>query len=114
MKYIDIVSMLTDIKMLYNVPFTYWSFPENEAPDLPYITFYYPSSSNYSADSSVYSRIDDLTIELYTKNKDFTLEGNVESVFNLYGLVWDKTEDYIESERMFMISYETEILINGE
>ena len=114
MKYTDVVTMLTSINLTYGVPFTYYSFPEGEAPNLPYIVFYYPNSANVAADNSVYQRVDALTIELYTNNKDFTLEGNVESVFNSYNIVWDKSEEYIDTEHMFMITYETEIVINGE
>ena len=114
MKLTDVVTMLTEIKTTYNVPFTYYAFPENEAPLLPFITFYYPSSSNIDADNSVYQRVNALTIELYTNDKDFALEENVESIFNSYELVWDKSEDYITSEHMFMITYETEIYIDAE
>lgn len=114
MKYTDVKTMLDSIKTTYNVPFTYYSFPEKEAPELPYLVFYYPSSRNFPASDGVYARIEELTIELYTENKDFALEANVESVLDSYHIVWDKSEDYIESEHMFMITYETEIYIDGE
>lgn len=109
MRYIDIPSMLDET----DIPYTYYSFPEKEAPNLPYITFYYPDSSNMAADNTVYQRIESLTIELYTENKDIELEKRVEDVFERYNIVWDKSEDYINSEHMFMITYETEIYING-
>ena len=114
MKYTDVKTMLDEIKTTYNVPFTYYSFPEKEAPELPFITFNYPSSRNFPASDGVYARIEELTIELYTENKDFALEANVESVLDSYHIVWDKSEDYIQSEHMFMITYETEIYIDGE
>jgi len=114
MKYTEVKAMLDYIKSTYNVPYTYYSFPEKEAPDLPYITFYYPSSSNIPASDGVYQKVEALTIELYTENKDFALEANIESALETYGIVWDKSEDYINSEHMFMITYETEIYIDGE
>ena len=114
MKYTDVVAMLTAIKTECGTPFTYYSFPEKKAPELPYITFDYPSSKNIASDDSVYQRVDELVIELYTRNKDFALEEKVESFFKSYKLVWDKTEDFVESEDMFVITYETEIYVNGE
>ena len=113
MKYTDVVAMLTAIKETYGIPFTYYSFPE-ESPILPYITFDYPSSRNISAGDQVYQRVDELVIVLYTKNKDFVLEENIESVFSTYHIVWDKTEDYLDTEHMFQITYETEIYVNAE
>lgn len=114
MKYTDVKAMLDEIKTTYNVPFTYYAFPEKEAPNLPYITFYYPASRNIPSDDVVYQKVEELTIELYTENKDFALEANVENVLNKYNIVWDKSEDYINSEHMFMITFETEIYIDGE
>ena len=114
MKYTEVKAMLDTIKTTYGVPFTYYSFPEKEAPELPYLVFYYPSSSNFAASDGVYQKVEALTIELYTENKDFALEANVESVLESYGIVWDKSEDYIQNEHMFMITYETEIYIDGE
>ena len=114
MKYTEVKAMLDNIKTTYGVPYAYYSFPEKEAPELPYITFYYPASRNIASDDDVYQLVEELTIELYTENKDFALEKNIESVFKAYGIVWDKSEDYINSEHMFMITYETEIYIDGE
>ena len=114
MKLTDVTSMLETIKSRYHCPYTYYSFPEKQAPKLPYITYYYPASSNMAADNAVYKRINELTIELYTGTKDFALEKGVESVLDLFGIVWDKSEDYLDTEHMFMITYETEIYIDGE
>lgn len=114
MKYTEVNTMLNEIKTTYGVPYAYYAFPENEAPALPYITFYYPASRNIPRDDGVYTKVEELTIELYTENKNFTLELNVETILNKYGIVWDKSEDYITSEHMFMITYETEIYIDGE
>lgn len=113
MRYQDVVTMLTEIEQTLGIPFTYYSYPIGQAPLLPFIVFLYPSSANMTADNTIYQRVDNLTIELYTENKDFALEQSVESILSKY-IVWDKTEDYIDSEHMFMITYETEIYINVE
>ena len=113
MKYTEVKSMLSAIQSELGIPFTYYAFKE-PAPKLPYITFDYPSSRNIPASDTVYQRVDDLVITLYTKNKDFELEESVESFFATYHIVWDKTEDYLDTEQMFEITYETEIYVNGE
>lgn len=94
-------------------PYAYMSFPIGQAPDLPYIVFYYPSSSNMAADDKVYQRVDSLNIELYTPVKSFEDEAAVEAVLDSNNLVWDKTETYIDSEHMYEVLYQTEIVING-
>ena len=94
-------------------PFAYLSFPIGEAPNLPYIVYYYRSSSNVAADDTVYQRVMALNIELYTPTKSFEAEATVEAVLDANNVVWDKTETYIDSENMYEVLYQTEIFING-
>ena len=80
------------------------------APDLPYVVFHYPSSNDFGADNENYVSIDNLAIELYTENKDFTNESNVEAVLSQNGLFFDKTETYLNTEHMYMVLYEIQII----
>ena len=109
MTYEQIADMMTDI----GLPFTYYSFPENEAPQLPYIVYYYPGTQNFPADNKVYQINQTLNIELYTRSKSFDYEAAVETVLEANGLVWDKTESYIDTEHMYEVLYELEVLINA-
>lgn len=95
------------------VPVAYFQFPEDNAPPPPFITYYYSSDNDFKADDTNYTLIRDLNIELYTDNKDFTLEKAVEDALTSNGLVYSKSEDYIESEKLYMITFETEVIING-
>ena len=99
------------------VPAAYFQFPEddpnNPAPPPPFITYYYPSDNDFKADNKNFTAIRDLTIELYCDNKDFTLEKAVEDMLTSNGLVFSKSEDYIESEKLYMTTFETEVIING-
>lgn len=95
-----------------NLPVVYWSW-RNSAPALPYIVYYYPNSEDFIADNINYQSINALNIELYTENKDFTTEGILETVLKKYSLGYDKTETFLNSENMYQILYETEVLING-
>ena len=66
MTYKEINNMISSIGLDY----AYYSFPVDEAPDLPYIVFYYPNYNDLGADDINYQTIAQLNIELYTENKD--------------------------------------------
>lgn len=108
MKQKDVKRMLAATKL----PATYYSWPEKKAPALPYLVWYFPGSDNFAADNKVYQRILTLNIELYTENKSFATEDAVEAVLNDFGMVWDKVETFIESERMYQVLYTMEVFIN--
>lgn len=95
-------------------PYAYDHFsadPSNPAPPPPFICFYFEGSDDMAADNVNYQRIRPLTIELYTDNKDFALEETVEAALNAAGLVYSREEIYIDSERMYMVTFRTEIII---
>lgn len=94
------------------VPFAYHHFPENTGQQPPFICFYYPSSNDLLADNINYTKINDLTIELYTDNKDFALEAQIESTLSTNGIVYDRDEAFIESEQMYMVTFYTGVLID--
>lgn len=101
-----------------NIPVAYLMFPaddpQNPPPDPPFICYYYTGDDDLLADDTNYQKIRPLTIELYTDNKDFALEDSVETALNAAGLVFSRMESFIESEKMFMASYETEIIVTEE
>ena len=115
MTYKEITTMISTIGLSY----AYRFFPENSAPPLPYIVFYYPSNDDFAADNVNYVPIVNVNIELYTENKDFETEASVESVLNANRLFFVKTETYLNSEEMFEVLYQMQIPItegelNGE
>ena len=103
------------ITLLENIglPYAYHHFAEGEAPSLPYIIYFYPDSDNFGADNTVYQRALDLTIELYSKKRDFDTEWNIEDALYLCDLFWQKHEVYIESEKMYQVRYEMEAAVMG-
>lgn len=108
MTYQEVAQMIESI----GLPYAYYSFPEKQAPKLPYIVFYYPNSDDFSADNSNYVPISQLNIELYSKDKNFALEKSVEDVLKANEIFYDKSETYINSENMYEVLYETQIVIN--
>lgn len=84
---------------------SYYAFPEQEAPDLPFITYLETGSNNFAADNRVYYKGSQIDIELYTEHKDEATEGDVESALDAAELVWVKSDDYLEDENCWMIVY---------
>ena len=96
------------------LPYAYYQFPEGTGQALPFVCFFYSSSDDLYADDSNFQRIMRLNIELYTGEKDFDLEDKTEEILSGAGLTYYKEENYIDSEKMWQIAYEMEVLINGK
>lgn len=87
----------------------YNHFSEDNAPALPFIAFYVDDTDNFKADNKVYLKRSIMIIELYTAKKDPTVEEALESALDAAGIPYDYTETYIESEKLYQISYEVEV-----
>ena len=103
---------VSDMVKEVGIPTAYYQFPENSGQQPPFICFYYPSSDDVMADNINYVHISPLIIELYTEEKDFAIEKTVEGVLTSHGISYRKIENYIDSERMYQITYETEVVLN--
>ena len=90
------------------IPFAYDHFAEGESPDPPFITFLLPGSDNFAADGKVYLKIDEVHIELYTDEKNPETEALVEDVLDAHEIFYDKTEVWIESEKLYEVLYSFE------
>ena len=98
----------------FNLPYAYYQFPEGTEQACPFVCFYFDRSNDLAADNTNYQKIRPLVIELYTDNKDFTTEATIEAALNTNGLVYAREESYIDSERMYMVTFMTEIVITEE
>ena len=110
MTYKEIATMLSGT----GIPYAYYQFPEGTNQACPFICFYFTQSKDLAADNTNYQKIRRLAIELYTDNKDFTKEEIVESTLNSNGLVYFREESWIDTERMNMVTYLTDIVITEE
>lgn len=95
------------------VPFAYYQFDEKTAQAPPFICFYYPQSNDVMADDTNYVDVRQLVIELYTDEKDFTLEAQVETTLKNNNLVYVAESTYLDDEKMWETAYVTEVVING-
>lgn len=99
---------LADILSEAGVPVARGSFKKAQSP--PYIVYLFSHSNNFTADSRVYMKRNNYQVELYTDKKDTVLESKLEGIFDAYGLIYDKTEAYIESEKLIQIIYEIQLI----
>lgn len=109
MTYKQIASMVSSI----GLPYAYYQFPEGTAQAPPFVVFFYADTDDVFADDTNYQRIATLNIELYTSEKDFSTESTVEQILTNNNLTYYKEENYIDSEQMWQIAYEMEVLITG-
>ena len=99
---------LMEIMKETGLPFAYDHFAEGESPNPPFITFLLPGSNNFAADGRVYMKINEVHIELYTDEKNPETEALVEDVLDEHEIFYEKTEVWIESEKLYEILYSFE------
>ncbi|RHT58649.1 hypothetical protein DW757_03380 [Clostridium sp. AM29-11AC] len=87
------------------IPYAYDHFAEGEAPDPPFLCYLLPGSDNFSADGKVYHKISEVRLELYTDFKDLSSEQQVEMALDAAGIFYNKTETWIDSEKLYEVLY---------
>lgn len=105
-----------EVKTIINsigLPVAYFSFPEKEAPVLPYLIYFYPEMRPETADNTHHAQICSLILELYTETKDFDVESSVDTALLNAGFVFGKEETYLNDEKMYEVIYQMEVAING-
>ena len=105
MSYEEIKEMLEGL----GLPVAYHHFAEGETPEPPFLVYLTPGSHNFAADGKVYFKVKQLDVELYTDKKDPVLEERLEAVFDDRFLFYEKSETYIESEKLYEVLYEMEV-----
>ena len=107
MKYDELVSMLMEA----GLPLSYDHFAEGESPDPPFLVFLFPRTNHFIADDSVYQKITEVNVELYTDLKQPDVEEQVEAVLERHGVVYEKSEMWIPEEQLYEVLYESEELM---
>ena len=91
------------------IPFAYDHFAEGESPEPPFICYLLPGSDNFAADGMAYFKISEVRLELYTDRKDLAVERKVEDVLDSQEIFYDKTEVWIQSEKLYEVLYSFEV-----
>ena len=100
-----LVEMLTAL----GLPYAYDHFAEGESPDPPFVCYLLPGSDNFSADGKVYYKINEVHIELYTDLKNPELEQQLEDILDEASIFYNKTEVWIDSEKLYEVLYTFEM-----
>lgn len=100
----EIITILKEL----GISFAYDHFAEGEGPDPPFICYRCPNSDNFAADGTVYFPITEIHIELYTDQKDPETEKKLEDLLVKGGIFFDKTETWIDSEKLYEVLYSFE------
>ena len=88
-----------------NIQIIIANYIENLELEPPFICYLLPGSNNFSADGKVYHKINEVHIELYTDLKDLAVEQQVEDVLDEYEIFYNKSEVWIESEKLYEVLY---------
>lgn len=100
---------LLEIIKAMGIPYAYDHFAEGEAVAPPFLCYLLPESDNFSADGIAYFKANVVHIELYTDFKDLSVEQKVEAVLDEHGIFYDRSEVWIESEKLYEVLYTFEM-----
>ena len=100
-----IINILDEI----GIPFAYSHFAEGESPEPPFMCYLLPTSDNFSADGRVYHKLSSVHFEVYTDKKDRALENRVEDVLDKNDIFYNKSEVWINSEKLYEVIYSFEM-----
>lgn len=89
----------------YDVPSTFSHFSKQMQP--PFIAYTVPNTDNFNADNIVYLNIDEIQIELYTRQNTLLEEKKLEDYMTKNRIIWEKTsQSWIDDEKVMMSIYE--------
>ena len=108
------IENLVEMLQKTGIPFAYDHFAEGESPKPPFICYLLPGSNNFAADGKVYFRINQVRIELYTDSKDLAVERKMEMVLDESGIFYNKSEVWIQSEKLYEVLYSFEVPFTDE
>lgn len=101
---------LRELLETLEIPVKYRAFKVGEAPNLPYIIFYKEDNQGtLKADNQNYAKVNNITIELYSDEKDIELEEQLESILDTNKIGYDTYESYLDTESMYEVAYEITI-----
>ena len=97
----ELVLLVSEI----GLPFAYDHFAEGESPEPPFLCYLLPGSRNFAADGRVYHKVNEVRLEFYTDRKEPEMELRIEDVLDGHGVFYNKSEVWIESERLYKVLY---------
>ncbi len=106
MNQIQMIALLNTL----TVPSFYGQAPVGTV--LPFLTIHSDQPDNFAADNGAYVEKWNFRLDLYSVAKDLTHEAEIKKLLNDNGIYWTKTEEYIDSENVWEVEFEFEVLGN--
>lgn len=108
------MNMIEVKEMLESIPgfsekVAYRAFPDNEAPELPYLTYEENNTNNLFADNKAYVERSSYTISLVEAYRDRAVEQQIEEKLNEHNIAWNRYPEWIEEEKIYQVDYELEV-----
>lgn len=90
-----------------HIPVAYDHFVLSDAPKVepPFILYRNAESAQFKADDQVYFKTKQYMVDLVTDYKDIDLEYMLEELFEENHIPWEKTEVYIDFEKIYQVTY---------
>lgn len=86
------------------VPYGYRRFKGKDIPAIPYILYFFERERFSGTDARNRVCRTDIVLELYTAEKEFSLEEAIEAQFSAHEI--EKSEDFDDADEVFRITYE--------
>ena len=106
------VAMITLLNSLEDIPSFYDHAPVGTV--LPFLAIHSDQPDNFKADNSVYVEKWEFRIDLYSVEKDLTLEAKIKKLLNDNGIAWDKTEQYLDDQACWEVEFTFDVLGNED
>jgi len=82
-----------------------YSIRAKDGAKLPYLVVNYGGSQNFEADDTTFNIAQDITLELYTTNKNETVESEVEDLLVQNCLPYQKDEAFDDGQQFYIVYY---------
>lgn len=99
----DLYQELLKIK----IPVAHRKFKEGSNVKPPYIVYYKDKDIPFRADGKNYFNRIQISIELYTENRNRDLEKQIRKLLENHGFLFDEFHNYLSDEMMYEVLFET-------
>lgn len=107
MNQLQLVQLLNTL----DIPSVYGQADEGQT--LPFIAIHITQPDNFAADNQVYCEKWNVRLDLYTIYKDLNAEAKIKKLLNDNNIFWERTEEYIDSEKVWEVEFDFDIVGNG-
>lgn len=109
----ELATVIAGIATTCNLEYAYYQFQDDSAQEPPFFVWFLSRNTDLFADNANYTDKEILNFELYTSFRDFALEKTFETALAAAGISYSKESNYVDTEKIYQIAYESEVIING-